>query len=818
VIRRLHLFCLILCLGLGMGLAFTGSAWAQGQHNADMLDYPAWEDLAARADVMLEQGAAATDELESMRGQISGWRQQFIEMQRVNATAILTVQDQLAALGPPPESGGEDESIVAQREELQRRLARLQAPIRLAELARSRADGLILGIDSLIRDRQTEELLRLGPSPVNPLHWPAAARALYRAVDTTRREIVTNVHSAFRINRFQNGLPITIVLSAVGVLLLSRGRRWCSRLSDSVLGNEAHAGRWILSFLLSLGEWFLPFAGVYLLVIAISLTGLLGAQGLSLISALLPAASIFLLSRWLALRVFPRDALQLPLLRLEARDRSVGRITGSLLGLVVASFYYLQNIAAELNWSEEARNVIIFPAVILASLLLWRLSRLLIKHSRVETGDDGDQDSVRNRLVRFLSWALIALAIISPLLTAVGYAAAADAMMRPALLSLMLMAAILVLQRVLAEVYSLIIGNRYRAEDSLFPVLAGFGLIVLSVPVFALIWGARPAQLHDAWLSFTKGVSFGGITISPTGFLTLSVVFTLGYLATRVVQGTLKNSILPKTKMDKGGQNAVVSGVGYVGLFLAGLVAVTSAGIDLSSLAIVAGALSVGIGFGLQNIVSNFVSGIILLIERPISEGDWIEVGGQQGYVRSISVRSTRIETFDRTDVIVPNADFVSGTVTNYTRGNTVGRVIVPVGVAYGSDTRRVEAILREIAESHPMVLMKPPPGILFQGFGASSMDFEIRAILRDVNWVSSVRSDMNHEIARRFAEEGIEIPFPQQEVWFRSRAAHPTEAAASGTATLDKPAAVAAPAQLTEADFDAPGEGEDGDGDGDGR
>ncbi|MGE0214109.1 MAG: mechanosensitive ion channel family protein, partial [Parvibaculaceae bacterium] len=203
----------------------------------------------------------------------------------------------------------------------------------------------------------------------------------------------------------------------------------------------------------------------------------------------------------------------------------------------------------------------------------------------------------------------------------------------------------------------------------------------------------------------------------------------------------------------------------YVGMILVAALALSSAGLDFSNLAIIAGALGVGIGFGLQSIVNNFVSGLILLAERPIKVGDWIKVTSGEGIVKRINVRSTEIETFDKCAIIVPNSSLISDSVSNWTHGDIMGRVRIPIGVSHDSDPRQVEKILLECGKKHERILAFPQPFVRFQGVSANSLDFDFFGYVSDVNTVSETASDLRYDIMRRFKETGIEIPHAKSEV-----------------------------------------------------
>lgn len=300
-----------------------------------------------------------------------------------------------------------------------------------------------------------------------------------------------------------------------------------------------------------------------------------------------------------------------------------------------------------------------------------------------------------------------------------------------------------------------------------------FTLVIVTWSSFMIVmlkvWGFPDSLLISVKESVVAGFEIGSVMIEPLkvifGLLTFAAMLSIiGWFKRRMEKSWLKRS-----RMDKASKESMISLTGYLGVAIAFLIGLSIAGVQLANVALIVGALSVGIGFGLQNIFNNFISGVILLFERPIKTGDWIVVGGTEGYVKKISIRSTQIQTFDRSDVIVPNSELISSQVTNWMFRDKIGRVIVPIGVAYGTDSKLVKDILLQIAFDHPSVITKSPiiskPWVLFRTFGDSSLNFELRCYIKAADDRLKVISDMNFSIEAAFRSAGIEIPFPQRDV-----------------------------------------------------
>jgi potassium-dependent mechanosensitive channel len=309
-----------------------------------------------------------------------------------------------------------------------------------------------------------------------------------------------------------------------------------------------------------------------------------------------------------------------------------------------------------------------------------------------------------------------------------------------------------------------------RREQLALPIslFLKFAVLVLSVPLIMLQWGYTGPDIREWYWQLFFGLRIGNTDVTFGALLASILVFGVGYAAARLFQGWLDARVLLPAGISGGVRNSIRTGIGYVGIVIAALMAFSYAGFSLSNIAIIAGALSVGIGFGLQNLVNNFVSGLILLAERPIRVGDMVVVGGEEGYVRKISVRSTELETFDGAHVLVPNSYFVAEKVKNWTFRNNIRRIAIPIGVAYGSDARQVQAVLLKVAADNPDILKTPGPAVTLDEFAPASVNFTLYTFIADITKTGSVRTELAMAILAAFAQAGIVIPFGQTDVTIR--------------------------------------------------
>jgi potassium efflux system protein len=259
------------------------------------------------------------------------------------------------------------------------------------------------------------------------------------------------------------------------------------------------------------------------------------------------------------------------------------------------------------------------------------------------------------------------------------------------------------------------------------------------------------------------------VSVTLADILVSVMLAVLTIVAARNVPGLLQISILQRLPLDAGSRYAISTLTRYL-LVIVGIVVVFgSIGIGWGQVQWMAAAVTVGLGFGLQEIFANFVSGIILLMERPIRVGDTVTVGGVTGTVMRIRMRATTIEDWDRKELVVPNKEFITNQLVNWTLGDSILRVIVKVGIAYGSDTVKATKLLYEVAAGNPKVLDDPAPRVVFQEFGDSSLNFELRFFVGNPETVRVIPHEMNMAIDAAFRAAGIEIAFPQRDIHIRS-------------------------------------------------
>lgn len=686
----------------------------------------------------------------------------------------------LEQLGPKPAANAPAESaeLAAERATRGKALAEADEAARLARALLLQTEQIISGVADKRRALFARTLFASGPSLLSPALWVSLVGSLPQDVRAFRL-LVTDWLGAIGAQAGSGRLALVLLALCAGVALYLARQRYLPVLMAR-LGAEGDTTRLerLGAAVLRLAAGALPAALASWLVYA-ALTGggfvpfrlqpflwaLLG--GLALLAFVGALADATLAPKWPQRRVFPVTDRQARDLKRMAAGAAAVLVTSKLVETI------LQAIAAGLSLSIAVRAGFALLFALVLALGLSRLRDPTQSEAEASLGPYVARDAALSGPLRLLGW-LLALAIAGAALS--GYVAFASfladqAMWAAIVITLVVLALMLAdesLQRLLAgdstvsKALQTNVGLRKRALEQLAVVSTGvikLTLLVIGGMLVLAPWGVESSDLTSSLRAAFFGFKVGDVTISLSAIIIAGVLFALGLAATRALTRWLDDRFLPATDLDVGLRNSLKTIAGYVGFVAALALAISSLGLSLERLTIVAGALSVGIGFGLQSIVSNFVSGLILLWERPIRVGDLIVVGDGEGVVKRINVRSTEIETFDRSTVIVPNSNLISGVVKNRVRSDRSGRVIVSLSVPRMADARRVNDVLLSVAADHPQILDAPPPRVLFKKITDASLDFDLICIVPDVDLVGIVASDLHFAIFERLRAEGIGQP-----------------------------------------------------------
>jgi small-conductance mechanosensitive channel len=721
------------------------------------------------AEKSLSRMKDADDDIGRLRNDVEAVIARSTEVADDLRPRLADIRRQIEKLGPPPgkDQPPESAAVTGERARLNNEAAALDGAIKTLEVTWVRARQTIDRITDLRLQMFTRSLMERRSSPLFPGLWTDVIR------DTPQvSRLLSYIASDWLGNASRRGLEVMgLLLAAFGVYAAGRALVW--RWTRPVNGARR------LSFFerAATASWVAPVRALPAVAAALVVYAGLDSMGLlyypsaRIAEAVLRAVLMFsVVAALIATVLAPKE----PARRLvNLSDRSASRV--SLLLQAMTAIY-----SADLALTSLSRvlylplSISVVQSLVASLAFAGLLIGILLTPFESETAAAHGAEVSREhpRWIKYPLWLAAASIIVAALLgyVALSRFAAQQIVMTGvvALTATLLFLAIRAFTREPGEAahpVGQMLEARFGLDAPRRQQLARLteaaltlSLGILALPVLLLQWGFSTAEIRDWLKAALFGFEVGHFRISLARILIGIVLFTALLFLTRLFQRWLRQAILVQPRVDAGVAHSIDTASGYAGTILAALIAISYAGLDVTNLAIVAGALSVGIGFGLQSIVNNFVSGLILLIERPIKVGDWIVVGGEQGNVRSISVRSTEIETFDKASLIVPNSELIAGRVLNWTHRNSIGRLVIKVSTAATADPKSVCALLEEVAAGHPQVLAAPRPLVSFDGFNASELSFTVRVHVGDINSGLGVSTSLRTAVFERFREMGIQM------------------------------------------------------------
>ncbi|WP_421995592.1 DUF3772 domain-containing protein [Reyranella sp.] len=779
-----------------------------------------WTRQLDRIATRTEQAGLLPVEIDSLREQAADVRTAASAAASLARSDLADTRKLLAPLEVKPgtEAAPEPAEVKADRERLLEQAAVSEGRLKQCEVIIARADQLIERLTRLRSQLLLDTLLHRNVSPLSADAW----RNLPGQLSTSLQAMATAFGSWGRdglgtLRLDHRDLVSLAAWAALTVALWLLGRYLRRRFGRGTTVDTTRRARIVAVTVDGVGLVLVPILAVWLI------TRLLAATAPpplvdTLLTALAVRAIAFLLVVGLtatALAPQQRTWRVLPFTDDAAQALSTALRRLMAIGLGVDFLYVALVRGAGPDAEALASIAALIVAIVVSLLALPTLGNRAWQAERPE----GVETSV---MIGGTWWSVarvvLSIAVLSSIVFALlGYVTLASHLHNAIYATCILIAVALLLHRLVGDVLEEAAapdtptGRWVRHRFGLPPdkPLRGQHIVMLLVDLVLLVllgvaipaaWGVDIDAIADGAGQLLRGVRIGGVTISLGNIAIAILAFIVCMALARVARAVVRDSVLPTIDAPLPLRQSIDAGLNYAGVIIALLVGVSALGIDFTNLAIVLGALSVGIGLGLQNIANNVISGVILLVERPIKAGDWVIVDGHEGFVRRISIRATEIETFQRASVIVPNSMFLQSAVINRTYADTSSRVEISVTVGYGSDVAQVESILRESALGQPLVLRVPAPIVRFVRMGSDGLEFDLFAFVARVEDRLVVGNGLNRTILEKLREAEIEIPFRTVDLHLRDadRLVDAIRGPTAGTSAETSASAPAAPGSMT--------------------